>query len=750
MHFAYLPPWWLALVIALAVATAVFVAYRRPLSPLSMWQRVALITLRASTLIAIVLLIFRPIVRLPPAGVGDVVVPVLVDISRSMRVADADGQTRIARTAALLRFDLLPALSQQYRTELFTLGEALEPGSVESLAARAGRSDISGALARVRERFRGQRVAGVVVVSDGADTGATGAVQRPGGAGGWPVFAIGVGGTEGLRDREVLGIAAGDQRLDHASVDLQVSAVSSGFGRAPFQLRLLADGKPLESRRVAPAADGSPIEQRFTVFPDSQRPTVYTAEIPADDREPVAENNTRSIMISPAGRKRRLLVLEGAPGFEHTFMTRAWTADVGLEVDSVVRKGRNANGSDTFLVQADAARTAALTSGFPARREDLYAYDALVIANMEGDFFARAQLTMIAEFVAERGGGLLVMGSRSFAQRGLAGTPIEAVLPVELDERRGGLSRASLGYAAPANGLVVTREGETHPIMRLGASGEETRKKWADLPALASTVPLGSARPGAVVLAVASAPGGAVFPVVAVQRYGQGRSMVFGGEASWRWRMMVASTDRSHELFWRQAARWLAEATPDPVAITLPDAAQPGDAVSIDVDARDAAFAPVADATVQATIELPDGEKRPVTFRHASPSAGVSGTSAASARFTSLLHVDRAGLYHVRAEARRGTVVLGVSDRWMYVGGGDREFADPRLNEGFLRRVARDSGGRYVRAADASRIVSWLQEAERQNAAPGQRDLWHEPWVIAVLALLLSAEWVLRRRWGLR
>src|SRR5258708_7667865 len=98
MHFAYLPPWWLALVIA----TAVFVAYRRPLSPLSMWRRAALITLRASTLIAIVLLIFRPIVRLPPAGVGDVVVPVLVDISRSMRVADADGQARIARTTALL------------------------------------------------------------------------------------------------------------------------------------------------------------------------------------------------------------------------------------------------------------------------------------------------------------------------------------------------------------------------------------------------------------------------------------------------------------------------------------------------------------------------------------------------------------------------------------------------------------------------------------------------------------------------
>ena len=51
---------------------------------------------------------------------------------------------------------------------------------------------------------------------------------------------------------------------------------------------------------------------------------------------------------------------------------------------------------------------------------------------------------MMADFVAERGGGLLVLGGRSFAQRGLSGTPLEEVLPVELNDRRGGLVRTSL------------------------------------------------------------------------------------------------------------------------------------------------------------------------------------------------------------------------------------------------------------------------------------------------------------------
>ena len=407
---------------------------------------------------------------------------------------------------------------------------------------------------------------------------------------------------------------------------------------------MLADGRLLETRRVVPSADGSPVEQRFTVFPDSGQATVYTVEIPSGDREPVVENNARGVLVGPAGRKRRVLVIEGAPGFEHTFVRRAWAADSGLEVDSVVRKGTNVSGSDTFLIQADAARAPALTAGFPARREDLYAYDALVISNVEGRYFTREQLTMVADFVSERGGGLLVAGGQSFAQRGLVGTPVEAVLPVELDERRGGTGAPGDtpgAAAAPSSGLVLTAEGATHPIMRLGASGEETRRRWAALPPLASAAPLGGARPGAVVLAVTAA-GSAPFPVVAVQRYGRGRSMVFGGEASWRWRMMMPSADRSHELFWRQAARWLAEASPDPVAIGLSDAPQPGDTVAIEVDARDAAFAPVADATVDATVDLPGGDRESLTFRRVPAQAG---------RFTAAF---RSGSRRSVSGARRG------------------------------------------------------------------------------------------------
>src|SRR6478735_6650528 len=195
MHFAYPLPWWLAVVLAAAIAGVAYGEYRRPLSPLTRVQRGVLVSLRVLALVILVLCLFRPIAILPPAGTRDAIVPILVDASRSMRLNDADGQTRVARANALLKNELGAPLSARFTTELYTVGEGLAPAKVDSLTADARRTDLAGALTAVRERYRGQRVAGIIVLSDGGDTGtgSHGAAVSGGDAGGPPVFAVGIG-----------------------------------------------------------------------------------------------------------------------------------------------------------------------------------------------------------------------------------------------------------------------------------------------------------------------------------------------------------------------------------------------------------------------------------------------------------------------------------------------------------------------------------------------------------------------------
>lgn len=738
MQFAVLLPWWgylLAVAAALAVA---WLAYARVPLDLSPGARVLLTGLRALTLLLLVAILLRPVVLVPPEAARNSLLPILVDVSRSMRLTDGDGPSRLERAQVIVR-DLQARLSSEYRLELLTFGEGLAPGDVDRLAATARRSDLSGAIADLADRHRDDRLAGVIVISDGGDTAAHESdAARTIRA---PVIAVGVGGAAAGRDREIVSLTAGEPLLTGSSIDLSVSAASAGFGVEPVEFRVSANGRPVDVRRVTPASADAPVHAVFTVSPDPETSTVYAVEIPVADGELAGENNARSLLVPPQGGRRKILIVEGAPGYDHTFLKRALARDPGLDVDAVVRKGQNDAGRDTFYVQAGGSRVAALADGYPKKRSELFVYDAIIFGNIEADFFTRDQLTLTAEFVAARGGGLLVLGARSFDRQGLAGTPLEEVLPIDLTDRGGAVARASADVAgAPANTPALTIDGGGHPATRLAAPLEENQRRWSQLPPLASVALVGGPRPGAQVLVVAVGGGAPAQPLVAAQRYGQGRSIVFAGEASWRWRMLRPATDDSYETIWRQMARWLTAGSPGPVVIAPLSPSVPGATERISITVRDEDYAPVGDAEVTIRLTPPDGRTRQLSPALSSPQDGRYGVAA---RF------DQPGVYRVDATAERSGTSVGTATRHVLVGGADLEMTQPRLNEAVLQRLAQATGGAYLSADRAQTLPSLVRESRADAGTPVQRDLWHNGWSLLAIIGLLAVEWIVRRRVGL-
>ena len=732
LHFSASLPWWAVVLAAAVVLATAWAAYVRVSVPLAPYRRAVLTALRAVTLLLILGILLRPVRVLPPDIARDAIVAVVLDTSASMRLPDASGARRIDRAASFISGQLMPALSKRFQPEWLAAGETLAPVVEGSVQAVAPRTDLSGALRAVGDRYRGRTVAGIVLVTDGGDTsGRDVAAALEGEA--LPVFTVGVGDPQVARDREVVSLSAGQAPLGDALVDLSVTAVSHGYGTTPIALHVLANGRPVDVRRVTPAADGSPVQASFTLAPDRAGPTVFTVEIPVAPGELVAENNRQRVLVAPPGRRRRLLLVEGLPGFEHAFLTRALSLDPGLEVDSVVRKGKNEFGADTYFVQASGARTPSLVGGFPPAREPLFQYDGIILANTEGDDFRREQLESAAAFVGDRGGGLLVMGARSFAQQGFAATAIEEVLPVEVSDRRGAVVPASRADDGEQDRVRLTREGEGYPMLRIGDTPEATATRWASLPTLPASGAVGGPRPGAQVLAVMTAAGGVLRPVIAVQRYGAGRAMVFTADGSWRWRMHLPSNDRTHERLWRQVARWLTADAPDPVHVVPPVGPLPGTGEPVAVLVRD--------AEVALRLTLPGGDVRELKPVLA---------DAATGRYVAPARFDTSGVYHVEAHARRGDRSLGDSQRWMLVGGADPETADPRLNEDLLRRIANATGGEYARLADARRLADAIRAPETDPGEPVVQEAWQTPWLLAAILLLLGAEWTLRRTWGLR
>jgi uncharacterized membrane protein len=746
--FANPLPWWALVLVIAATAAVGWHAYRHFIGPRH--QRVVLTSIRIVTLLLLVLFLMRPVTRAANQNARDAVVPILVDMSRSMGIQDtaagpgnpargsgSDAMRRIDRARTILTDRLLPALGDRFHVEVLGFGDAVIPGTPDRLSATARRSDFQSAFAGVRERHRDHVVAGIVLLTDGSDTSGLG--ERAAVDTGVPVYPIALGSRTLNGDREILSVTAAETVMDDSRVDLAVSAVSHAPGSESIELRLLENGRPIEVRRVTSPAGGSPVREVFQVFPRRGAATVYTVETPPSARELVPENNRRSVLVQGPSRPRRILLVEGAPGFEHSFLKRAWVGDSGIELDSVVRKGKNEQGSDTFYIQAAKARSDALANGYPAKVDDLFAYDALALANVDGTMLTRAQLEATRDFVGRRGGGLLVLGARSFLREGLVDTAVEEALPLQLGERAGGVLPASATRGM--NRLALTADGEAHPIMQIAGTADDTRKRWDGVPPLASIASLGGPRPGASVLAVTSGAGGTARALVAVQRYGEGRTMVFTGEAAWRWRMMLPSADRSYDTFWRQSIRWLALPAADPIGLSVPAASGTGDVLQLRVVARDSAFQPQRDATVDLRISRPDGHLDQVR---------AAMDPAAEGRFTASYRPDQPGVYRVTAEARRGAALLGAASSSMLVGGADLEMTDPRVNVQLLQRIAAASGGRVLSEDGLGDLADSLTASLPRAELAVVHDLWHNGWSFALILAMLGAEWIVRRRWGLR
>src|SRR5205814_3029759 len=143
---------------------------------------------------------------------------------------------------------------------------------------------------------------------------------------------------------------------------------------------------------------------------------LLTFRIPLQDGEQVSQNNAQQALVEVRGERERILYVEGEPRYEMRFIRAAVAADSNLQLVVLQRT------ADKKFLRLDVDGPTELANGFPLARGELFQYRAIVLGSIEASFFTREQLSMLADFVNVRGGGLLVLGGRrAFTEGGYAG-----------------------------------------------------------------------------------------------------------------------------------------------------------------------------------------------------------------------------------------------------------------------------------------------------------------------------------------
>ncbi len=393
-------------------------------------------TLRVATLALLLFCLFRPVLVVKAAVSQQNFLAVLVDDSRSMQIADWNGKPR----ADFIRQEFVDpasavskALSDRFVVRTFRFSSAANRiGAPADLTFGGSQTRLGTALDGARQELAGLPLAGVVLVSDGADT--TDASLSDAllnlKAASVPVFTVGIGAGSSVREdiqvsrinvpaHGVEGHLAAGRRRHHADRICRRDGLARRRRRRPD--RRLAGSAAAGRRR---ACRGARALHRRRI-PGSRRIRFRIAPRPG---ELVTQNNAREALIDVRDRREKILYFEGEPRFEYKFIRRAVADDSNLQVVGLQRT------ADNKYYRQELDNADQLVAGFPRTRDELFAYRGLILGSIEAGAFTGDQLRMIADFVERRGGGLLVLGGgRSFAEGSYAGTPVADVLPVVLE-----------------------------------------------------------------------------------------------------------------------------------------------------------------------------------------------------------------------------------------------------------------------------------------------------------------------------
>jgi uncharacterized membrane protein len=756
---------------------------------LAVRQWAALIGLRLVVVVLTLLAMLRPTLvytKVEPVK-GSLVL--VVDGSRSMQVADSLGdKSRWDALKMLLdsAADDLAKLDEQWDVAAYTFGDTASGRKVEirdgrvtlAAAAEGEQSAIGAAISDTLDRETSGRVLGVLLLSDGAqralpphDEPPQLAVRRLA-AENIPLYAF------------TFGKSGGSERADLAMDDLVVN--ETVFAETPVEVRgrLSAEGYANQMAKVQllwESAEGMQVVDTIQVdtgaeggsTPAVLRHTPHTAgefkvtlRVEPREGELVTTNNEVSTFVTVRAGGINVLYLVGSkrigggPGQEQRFVRASLAQSPDIVVD---RRLINYEPPGADLEDAI--------------REDKP--DVIILDDVDVHGLNEASWKAIAERVRAGAGLMMLGGYHSFGPGGFRESPLADVMPVNIGPAQrqsfGEGVREDVHLPGPVRMRPAAPVGERHPVMQLAvaaagsaaasSTGEPpvaTEIIWDRLPALDGANRIARSELKANAQVLAEADDAERHPLLVAGQSGDGRTLAFAGDSTWRWQM--GGFGEAHRRFWRQCVLWLAkkdEQTDGRVWIRLAGRrVMRGTRVDFQMGADDARGAPVESATFDVEVAKPDGASEVVrAIRRigaaTEESESRASTSSASATWgATFLQTGAPGDYRIRVTAKDGAAVLGTAEARFLVPDQDLELDRPAAEPTLMQQLAemtKQAGGKALAPEELPDLLKEFADKpqELKEEVVAKVTYWDTWPFLLVFVGLLGTEWYLRKRWGL-
>ncbi|MEC8337727.1 MAG: hypothetical protein VXZ84_06245 [Planctomycetota bacterium] len=614
-------------------------------------------------------------------------------------------------------------------------GLALQPESqeyaadIKKLQPNGESSRLGASVQRVLSSLRGRRLAAMVILSDGITTEGVdlaGAAETAR-ALAVPLYLAGIGSEKKARELLVADLVVDEIVFVNDYVDFDFKLTVEGLKGKPIELVLrdATTGEVIQRRAVTGGDDGIATRETLSDRPTriGQREYTVEATVTGSKEQEISSRLSRSIEVRDDPIK--VLLVQNAPSFEFKYLKHLLERDKTIDLSVVLQQ------ADIEYPEQDRFALPL----FPVSREKLFQYDVIILGDIDLNQMSRRELENVAEFVEEKGGGLLIFSGRNFELADFMQSPLKDLLPFT--------STAETVVKAEASKMQPTPIGLRSPHMQLGDTSAETALLWKRLPEIYGIHAIDQVKPTARVLAEtdsSTAPDGQPLPILVIHFVPPGKVLWHATDETYRWRYRVG--DALYARYWIQAIRYLSrskllgekgvELTTDKLEY------EPSQQVKIQARFFDERLVPEAEDGVVAILEGSGQRNRIVLERspHRSSIFEGSGGKLPVGNYEVVLSRPMLGK---DALAASFTVVAPAG-----------EMTRTALDQLQLQQAAERSRGRYFSLENVNKLFVVLPEGERVPVATlPPIPLWNNWRTFMLLFVLLLTEWLLRKRLGM-
>jgi uncharacterized membrane protein len=770
-------PWspWVTLLALIFLALMIFWGYLRERADVTRRMRLTLATLRLLVVVVIFFMMYGWMINRHRTDLPDLIVA--VDRSASMAVLDEyrsqrlrawirgrvkrSGQQSTRRWDQALALLLAPRdgwldpLSERYRVKIYFLGQAAEqlvvadesdplPDRLRSITPQEPASRLGAGLEQILAAQRGRPTAGVILLTDGVTTSGTplSEVAEMARRRAVPLFVVGLGDDNAPRDVRLTDLLVDDVVFVDDVVNFDFVVQQEGYTDETVTVRLrdtqsdevLAE----EEVHLEQGATGQPL--RLSYRPRAEGTQAMALTVDVLDGEANRENNRLERSIQVRNASVRVLFVQEYPSYEFRtlkhLLGRLTKADGGgklVDLTTVLQE------ADFDYVDQDATATRV----FPVSREDLFAYDVVLFGDVNPTYLSRSVMENIADFVTERGGGLVFLSGPRYTPLAFRRTPLEDLFPVQLE---------TASVPDPARHLQdsfrveLTELGAESPFMQLGDSEESTSSIWRKLPELYWLLSAPDLRPAARVLAVhptLADSTGQPLPVVTMQFVGAGKVIMIGTDETYRWSQYLGS-DIFYARYWMQVLRYLSRSkllSDRNPAELLTDRQQylQGEPVRVQVRFLDERMAPTRDDGVRVVLDAANGRRREVSLDRDPVTRG---------EFSASLPDLPPGDYRLWLVSP--SLEQAPSPQRFLIEPPASEQARLEMDAFDLEKAAQVSRGKFYRFEQAGRLMGDLPRGRqvRVETLPPE-PVWNSSWLALLFVATVTTEWLLRKKAGM-